>query len=605
MTVYYDPQQSLLDSILQWRDSSVKWVLFRPEFWLYVLIHVVFVALSIVGDIQLIDVNVEAAFAVQYFTTFFLTFYNAHCFARYEELYPHTMNVLDGVLLMVHEMTITLKDQSLRQHRLQATKYILAAAYVFFIGITNESEALEKRAWEEIIRKGLLVKKEAEILRRYMGPEVVPVLMTWSMYCITDALEQDCMWGARTQRIAHAHNRFNKYQQNIMESYHKITHMMAMPIPYTYWHLMNLIFSINFLIVSVTLASYKKWLTIVPYTLTIMVFMGLREVSNALANPFGEDSVDFPLSKFLDYTFDYAVCLVDAFSHENAYQQVKHAIKNAVPFNEQQLRRPARQDILYADGFKPHMEGTFLWTRDMPMQRIANAERNPDVADGQGVGGMLRTAFGAIEEMKAEDLQYDAEWQRHRNRELMRQVAKLEAEVERYKEGPPVMPQMSNMGYAYGAQASQRPGAFGGGGGGGGGIFGGLSQSIAGFSTGFGMSKGDRRRRHLQTNQWSSTISGINKSAGLGAASRFLRITGMRKTDSGRADEEPPERTFQMDAINFQNFDDARQRIRRAMYDAIDDINASTSTPDYGSIGRVLSGGSTRQGGGGVFDHHV
>mmetsp|Transcript_54186 Transcript_54186/g.129063 ORF Transcript_54186/g.129063 Transcript_54186/m.129063 type:complete len:615 (-) Transcript_54186:187-2031(-) len=614
MTVYYDPQQSLFEGVIQWRDSSVKWVLFRPEFWLYVVIHVVLVTLSIVADVQLIDVNVEAAFAVQYFTTFFLTFYNAHCFARYEELYPHTMNVLDGVLLMVHEMTITLKDPSLRQHRLQATKYILAAAYVFFIGITNESEALEKRAWEEIIRKGLLVKKEAEILRRYMGPEVVPVLMTWSMYVVSDALEQDCMHTARSERIAHAHNRFNKYQLSIMESYHKITHMMAMPIPYTYWHLMNLIFLINFMIVSVTFASYRRWLSIVPYTFALLVFMGLREVSNALANPFGEDSVDFPLSKYLDYTFDYAVCLVDAFSHPNAYMQVKYAIKHAVPFNEQQLRRPAQKDILYTEGFKAHVEGTFLWNREMPLQRIGDPDRNPGVEE-DGVGGMLRDAFGNIEERRPEFSDADPEWQRRRNQELMRQLARMEAELETYRQGGlPVgaMASINMMGASQPTGSMQR-----------GGMFGGFSQSIAGFasSTGFA-GKGDRRQRHLQLNRWASGSAAV-RSSGSGAASRFMRFTGMGRMMSGRSEEEGhrPDRAFHMENINFNNFDDARQRIRRAMNDALDEFTLSSSVGSgtFGSEGRLATpvgysigtlsqfptGPLPRPVQAGVYDHHI
>merc|ERR1719444_657115 len=101
---------------------------------------------------------------------------------------------------------------------------------------------------------------------------------------------------------------------------------MAMPIPFAYWHLMNLVFAMNFLSLSVLLAGFRAWMTIGPYAAALLVFMGLRECSNALADPFGEDTVDFPLAKYLDYTFDHSVCLLESCSHDDAYAWVSRAV---------------------------------------------------------------------------------------------------------------------------------------------------------------------------------------------------------------------------------------------------------------------------------------
>merc|ERR1719388_706330 len=101
---------------------------------------------------------------------------------------------------------------------------------------------------------------------------------------------------------------------------------------------MNLVFSLNFLLLALILASFEHWLTIVPYSMALMTFMGLREVSNQLADPFGDDIVDFPMAKFLDYTFDHSVCLLQAFSTNASYERVRKQIRASARFAEYQVR---------------------------------------------------------------------------------------------------------------------------------------------------------------------------------------------------------------------------------------------------------------------------
>jgi len=375
--VNYDPKQPTLASLVPWRNPALVKIFFSFEFWFYINFHSMIVFLSLSGAVPLLPVDWKASGAFQYFTTFFLTFYNGNCYARYQSLYTACCDLMDATLLFVREMTITFKEPETWKHRLQATKWLLAAVDLFFMGVCGNK--LNMKEWTEVVKKGLLTKPEAQLLLKYPGPEVVPILTTWVMIAIGDALElptfherRDPAWTCvRGQKIAHLHNRLDLLMSKLMKSYRLISETMAQPIPFAYWHLMNLVFSLNFLLLALILASFQHWLTIVPFSMALMTFMGLREVSNQLADPFGDDIVDFPLAKYLDYTFDHAVCLLQAFSTEDAYERVRRQIKVSSPFNERQVRRHMKPENLYSVAYAAHQDNIYIWEKEQPLQECA------------------------------------------------------------------------------------------------------------------------------------------------------------------------------------------------------------------------------------------
>eukprot|EP00927_Polykrikos_kofoidii_P072040 TRINITY_DN68210_c0_g1_i1.p1 TRINITY_DN68210_c0_g1~~TRINITY_DN68210_c0_g1_i1.p1 ORF type:complete len:653 (+),score=92.30 TRINITY_DN68210_c0_g1_i1:261-1961(+) len=315
---------------------------------------------------------------MQYFTTFFLAFYSGHCYERYEQLYPACMDTLNGVLLFVFEMTTSLQHKDIWNHRLQALKYLLACTWLFFMGVTSGG-ALTEREWNEVVSKGLLTRSEVELLRRYPGPEISPILSTWAMYVIDDALGHDIMWGPKCSPVAHIHNRLDKSLMKMMQSCRLIASTIAMPIPFAYWHLLNLVFAFNFLMLAFLFAGFQSFMTILPFCMLLLVTMSLREVSIVLADPFGEDSVDFPVGKFLEYVFDHSVCLLQAFSNPAAYEWVEKALHETNSFSEAQIRRGVEKEVMYNEKYQPHRDSPHLWSKDMPIKGILDAQHVKDL----------------------------------------------------------------------------------------------------------------------------------------------------------------------------------------------------------------------------------
>eukprot|EP00747_Dinoflagellata_sp_TGD_P187558 gnl/TRDRNA2_/TRDRNA2_45280_c0_seq1.p1 gnl/TRDRNA2_/TRDRNA2_45280_c0~~gnl/TRDRNA2_/TRDRNA2_45280_c0_seq1.p1 ORF type:complete len:611 (-),score=127.91 gnl/TRDRNA2_/TRDRNA2_45280_c0_seq1:29-1861(-) len=373
MTIYYDPQEPIFCSLFRWKNTTFRVVLTKPEFWAYMGIHLFQVTAIQYLDLEL-DVKWEAASMLQFFMTFVLTFYNEHCYERYTKFYMACMDMMDCSMLFAQELTISMQYEQVERHRLAAQRYILTAVYLFYMSLTGGMPM--GMEWKEVKRKGLLTKGEEQMLHDYPGGRVTLILTSWALQTISDALTSDPFWHERAMQIAHVHNRINAHVRGMVKAVHRIGFLLALPIPYPYFHLMNVIMVLNFLIMSMALASFKTYATVVPYGFALLIFMVLRELAIALSDPFGQDDVDFPIAIFLEYTFDHSIGILEAFSHPLAYQRTQKQIKHAVPFTDEQMMRICSQKILYDPNYRPAKDNPFAWNKTMPFSQIAKSKQS-------------------------------------------------------------------------------------------------------------------------------------------------------------------------------------------------------------------------------------
>lgn len=371
MTVYYDPQKPALLSLFQWKDTVFGLVFGKAEFWAYMAIHVMTITISteLVDPDDISGFRWEAAGAMQFFMSFFLTFFNEKCYARFNQIYPQCCALSDSVLLFVHELTISLPFEDCRGHRTMTVKYIIALIYLFYMGTTGGT--LSKGEWREAVLKGLLTQPEADMLMNYPGGRCTMVLASWTMLIVKDALVTDQCWQSRSPQTVHIYNRLNKHLITLLRACHMIGNIIALPIPFAYYHLMNVILVLNFLLMAIVPALFlQTYWSVFPFAMALLIYMGLREVSAALADPFGQDEVDFPVARFLDHTFDQSITLLESFMLPEAYDRTRKAIDYVEDFSDAQLRRQTKQSILYDKAFKPALHNPFAWNRVAPLQML-------------------------------------------------------------------------------------------------------------------------------------------------------------------------------------------------------------------------------------------
>eukprot|EP00928_Gymnodinium_smaydae_P018820 TRINITY_DN17173_c0_g2_i1.p1 TRINITY_DN17173_c0_g2~~TRINITY_DN17173_c0_g2_i1.p1 ORF type:complete len:781 (+),score=198.68 TRINITY_DN17173_c0_g2_i1:160-2502(+) len=369
MTVYYDVRAGVTGSATRFKDTVFSLVVKGIEFWVFLIFHGALVALVRYGvvDIASVGVPVESASLVQFFVTFLTTFYNKHCYQRYLQLYERCTDIIDAVLLIVFELSVSMNAEQLRAHRTLATKYVLATVYILFMGLTGGE--MSQREWRELVHKGLLTRVETETLARYPGKKVTLVLMNWTMQVVGDALDIDEVFWTRPnqQRIAHVHNRINNHILELIRNCEMVGNIIALPIPFPYYHLMNLVLVLNFLLVAFVLSMFGTFGTIPMYGVVVSIFLGLREVANQLSDPFGKDSVDFPVQDFLNYVMSQAICLLEVVGcmGEEALEQ---AIQSTEDFSSEQVKMPVSRDKLYVTGDRRN--GTYDWNVATPLYHL-------------------------------------------------------------------------------------------------------------------------------------------------------------------------------------------------------------------------------------------
>lgn len=354
MTRYYDPKGSGLRSVFTWKATVFELVLKRKEFWWYIWWNLCLTSAVIFGvpDNQIEQFNWDAASVMQYVMTFFVTFYNDMCFKRYETLYPEVAAFTDGVIDFTQELIVICGPQELTLHKIACVKYLLAVVYEHFMLVCGGR--LRKDQWKELVDKGLLTEQEIAVLKYFPGGRVSTVLTSWVLFILRDALVQDCMWRympndkreAVSQQTVHIYNRFARHVVNMEKCCNKIGYMIGNPVPFSYYHLMNFILLFNILMLATFSALYKSYASVFPFGLALLIYNGLREVSTALAEPFGEDAVDFTCPDIMRNCFDRTLCLLLAFQRQESREWVLKQISQVEELEERHLRRSCKKTVI-------------------------------------------------------------------------------------------------------------------------------------------------------------------------------------------------------------------------------------------------------------------
>lgn len=354
-TKYYDPKASTIKSVFTYSSTVFELVLKKSEFWAYILWNLLATTICIYwvkdGDIQ--QFEWEAATVMQYVMTFFVTFYNDRCFERYHEMYPACQDFMDAVVCFVQEMNASLWHEELQSYRIACTKYLLAVVYEYYMIVCGGK--LSNKSWQLLINKGLLTDEEAATLENYPGGQATLVICSWVLFIMRAAVAHDCLWSRpadgtnRHQQSVHIYNRHSRHIMTMLKAAHRIGYMMALPIPFAYYHLMNLILALNILLLATFPALFRSYWTVLPFFVALLIYMGLREVSTALADPFNKDPVDFPIPAFISQTFDRAVCLMLSFLRPDARNRVLQQVLYCEDFTEDQLKRPMKTAYFSSD----------------------------------------------------------------------------------------------------------------------------------------------------------------------------------------------------------------------------------------------------------------
>ncbi|CAK0863511.1 unnamed protein product, partial [Prorocentrum cordatum] len=84
----------------------------------------------------------------------------------------------------------------------------------------------------------------------------------------------------------------------ILEMQQDLVDTMELPVPYQYFHLLNMMVVVNLMLWAYAMGISASLWAPVTFLFAEIIFMGMLELASQLADPFGEDEVDFPVREW-------------------------------------------------------------------------------------------------------------------------------------------------------------------------------------------------------------------------------------------------------------------------------------------------------------------
>jgi predicted membrane chloride channel (bestrophin family) len=254
--------------------------------------------------------------------TFFVVFYNGHVFARSNRLYELTKNMNEFCLYAASIFSREIADKNMVR---KLARLLIASAFLFFFERTeaDSNGNISEAEWGQIARLGLLTKREIKSLKvhnKRLGAHAsMPsfMLLHWSMK----------LYRAKSSRL----NELEKTYWNIRRCQDDVVELMELPMPFQYFHIMNLMLALNLTLWSYSLALESSYFASVIFMFVQLVFQGIRELSVALSDPYGDDEADFPINEWMTQLY-VRICAVTEDQYDGKLEA--QMLQNIEPLKE-------------------------------------------------------------------------------------------------------------------------------------------------------------------------------------------------------------------------------------------------------------------------------
>ncbi|GAQ85756.1 hypothetical protein KFL_002530010 [Klebsormidium nitens] len=225
--------------------------------------------------------------------SFCLVFQTTQSYNRFFQQYTACCEILSSssafaMGIRTHFPDGAFPDAAAVRTRLQ--KYLMAQLYLGFTWLPHyKANNLHEWAFGHVSKMGLLLPEEEGKLLALPHSAV--------LYLEIELLIEDLLFRefARGHISERSHDYLAQFKGSMMNNFDLIYNLAAMPVPFAFYQLLN-VMAIGYLaLLCYTYISLSYFYSLVPFALTALVTLGLRELSNALADPFGADETDIPI----------------------------------------------------------------------------------------------------------------------------------------------------------------------------------------------------------------------------------------------------------------------------------------------------------------------
>jgi predicted membrane chloride channel (bestrophin family) len=303
--VPYDTEAGILASAIQIKSTVIPLVIDGPEFWILCILNITICVLRHSGFFDPTYYHINLPWGLTSATgslmTFFVCFYNKHVFERYNTVYDLTKFMEECILQMVSNLRVSTSDREVQR---KVAKLLLVSCFMFYYERTGGTEEdakegckISKHEYAQLHKIDLLDPLEIKSLERFCKryrEDSMPslLLMQWCMQLMRRATPEpttrdDLLIG------------FDDKMYELRDAMSDVTNIMDLPMPFQYFHIMNMMLVLNLVLWAYALGCQDSFWAPIIYMFVQMMFQGIRELSTALSDPFGDDEVDFDINSWM------------------------------------------------------------------------------------------------------------------------------------------------------------------------------------------------------------------------------------------------------------------------------------------------------------------
>jgi len=315
MGIEYNSDDGIIQTAVRIYQTIIPVVVSGWEFWFLLCFNLTVFMTSKMGWFNPLDYNLNLPWELTGVTgglmTFFVVFYNSHVFGRYNDIYDLTQAMSEDVLQIASMLRVQIPNNKAVQRK--GAKLVLASCFMFFFERSvcpeEPGKLISKRELSQLFFLELLDKDEINAVRTHakrFGIDAVPsmLLLQWVaelVLAVTDDPE----------------DRFDMLQgfwgrlYSLRRCQAQVVQKLDMPMPFQYFHIMNFMLVLNLVLWAYALGCQDSWFAPGICMFVQMMFQGIRELSTSLANPFGQDDVDFPANEWMRRLYSRVHSLIE------------------------------------------------------------------------------------------------------------------------------------------------------------------------------------------------------------------------------------------------------------------------------------------------------
>eukprot|EP00271_Cylindrocystis_brebissonii_P004086 TRINITY_DN154_c0_g2_i1.p1 TRINITY_DN154_c0_g2~~TRINITY_DN154_c0_g2_i1.p1 ORF type:complete len:438 (-),score=102.92 TRINITY_DN154_c0_g2_i1:641-1954(-) len=297
------------ETLMRFTGTGLDLVTRRLDFWLLLLLHVsVTIAFSAmhgtpVGGVP--DLPGWPKISIAYISVpssiiiFTLTFYVNQMYARYQEQSGHAGGAGGtlGDLLML--LRVHMSDGAFREAkavRYELVKFMNALHFLGFAGM-EQNRCMFKTGswcWYFLKKKKLLTPAQVEDLKPLINKDGTNGSLAYKevVLWVTRGIWAQVANGNLDPKVG---TLFQEKLGVLRSHVDSLYGFISGPIPFAYFHLLLFMVNVYLLLLSYAFIFLAPWWSIPGFVIIEFAIMGMRELGNAMSNPFGCDSMDIPV----------------------------------------------------------------------------------------------------------------------------------------------------------------------------------------------------------------------------------------------------------------------------------------------------------------------